>query len=1725
MPYPLPILAMIFATPWAALAAAGAVAAVPIVIHLLNRKRYKIVPWAAMRFLVAAQRRNVRRLRLEQWLLLATRVSVGVLLVAAFAAVMPWAEAWWQRAFPGGSTRETSRGRTHRILVVDQSYTLTAKTEDGSQRIELLKEQAHAVLDRALPGDGFSLIVAGQTAQALIGEPVDDRQRVADEIDELLLPQGTADTAGAVRLAVDLAGKPLGKYSRREVVFLTDLKRSGWSLPSAEAGPPAAGSLAELGRSADIVFLDVARADIANLAITGLTLADPLPMTASANAVTITVSNHGNTDVAEVPVELKLGRAPREGERLMLRDVGQKLVSIKARTSATVVLPLDQANSLRVPGDHVLWAKAGNDMLSLDNTRALAFTVRESFPILVVDGNTSANALDAPGEWVRQALQPTLPDGQPLSSPFRVTRATPAMFADRFRIDLSKFDCVFLCDPAAVSVPDAARLEGYLQRGGRIVVSLGPNAATNRDELNRTLFAVGKGILPGEIGDAVRAGKGEAFTLNADEESLKRPPLAAYRDDRERASIGLPPFHQYLRLRIPPAAAVRTVLSFQRPSSDPGTTARDPAVLEQVRGRGRVIVLTTTFNPEPLGDGQFWSNWAPHPTFLPFLHETVRHLLVETQRHDLAAGEVIEEPLPLALTSIKARLIRHDDAGDALLETVDVLSRGDAAQATFIATGTCGIYRVATPSRADSLYAVNVPVQSAVGRAEADLTRLSPAEIQAAAPESALQIVRDASEILTRGRGLVEAAAGDALPVLDGNDIARGFLFAVAILLIVELVLAWRMGSARASRGPALQSAPTRRPVFVTFLWLLPTLGTLAVLFTWGHALATDDLLGYLPASWRHSLERQLEVPQAGPGEGTRWRIETTACFTGAWSTDRWLLAAGTVIACGLAIGIYRRERLDFAHRRHLRHPLLLPALLRVQLILLVMLILLPQAQLRFEREAWPDLVIIIDDSQSMAREDDFIEPLLKERVSELKLVWERLAVERTAIARQRMIEIDTRLQGTISAPTSARLRDEKALLEKRIRDWQVPHRLNLVKALLAAGSRDWLTTFVRDRKMRVHVFRASSETTRIAELSDPEQCTRLLNDIIDVIPEGDSSRLGDAIDSVLKQFRGRSLNAIVLFSDGVVNGGGDLAGTAAHARRRRVPLLLAGIGEATPPFDLGLSTLRAEREISLRDRLIVQVQLHARGPDRPETVPVTLYEIVDGKRVRRDGVSVPAADRTVRLSYVPETAGDKQFIIEVPPQPGEADVQNNRLTFDVSVAQTRRVRVLLIDEEPRFEFRFIKSLFEREAEPTIGGRSVELNVLLLGADKEWYRQDKTALAAFPPWETLKTYDVVILGDVDPKRWPRDSRALKLLADFVRERGGGLLCIAGPHFMPQAYADTELADVLPVVPAANPPVDSGPVRTTYRPRMTSVGSGHPIFRFVSDDAENAQIWNKLMPLRWFATGYIRKRSAEALAVHPEHRAERGRDGALDEPHPLVLQQFVGNGRSMFFGFDETWLWRFRQDERRHAQFWLQTVRSLARSRVGRIELSLPAREFRRGEPIRITARFPDDAPVPPADQPVQVRVQRRPLPKLGQAVVPAEGDLMHVPLTRQAESRATYEAILSSPMEGDYEFTLEAPVVTPRPPSAEATVLPLRGELEETRLDESALRQAAEDSGGVYAGLGRAATLLDQVPEGPRVALDQPCAPLALWNLPVVAVLMLMLLVAEWLLRKRARVL
>src|SRR5436190_3846574 len=127
-----PLFAILFEWPLTAAAVVAGAVSVPVIIHLLNRRRFRVVTWAAMRFLLAAQRKNARKMRLEQLILLGVRCLMVLLLVLAMASVTPWAEAVWHWFAPNAVASSIGSRRAHKVLVLDGSFSMGTKAGDST---------------------------------------------------------------------------------------------------------------------------------------------------------------------------------------------------------------------------------------------------------------------------------------------------------------------------------------------------------------------------------------------------------------------------------------------------------------------------------------------------------------------------------------------------------------------------------------------------------------------------------------------------------------------------------------------------------------------------------------------------------------------------------------------------------------------------------------------------------------------------------------------------------------------------------------------------------------------------------------------------------------------------------------------------------------------------------------------------------------------------------------------------------------------------------------------------------------------------------------------------------------------------------------------------------------------------------------------------------------------------------------------------------------------------------------------------------------------------------------------------------------------------------------------------------------------------------------------------------------------------------------------------------
>jgi hypothetical protein len=1689
----------LFETPWITLAVAAGAASLPIIIHLLNRKRFRVVTWAAMRFLLAAQRRNTRRMRLEQLLLLAVRTLLLLLLVLAMASVMPWAEELWFRIFPDPAVRAaTGSPRTHKVLVLDGSFSMALKVGDTSC-FERARSLAGQLVQESPAGDGFSVLLMATPPRPVVPEPSDDAHKVADEIHALRLPHGNADLVGTLQAVEDMLRRSPRKFETHEVYFLTDLQRSTWT--AQQNGDPGA-LLQRIQARARMIFVDVGHEGASNAAVTDLSLGVPFVTTGAVTMVTATIHNYGAEPRKKARVELLIGkaRATANDPAFALHGAGQVLVDLLPGQNI-VTFPY----RFRTPGDYAVQARLDNDVLDLDDARTVILTVKDHVPVMLANGKPAAELYDQATEWLKDALNPFLAGLVPRDIAARPKVVSQAQFSDAALGDLTPYDCVFLCDMPQLDAAEVRRLETHLHRGGGVVFCLGPRV--DLEAYNRLVYRNGDGILPARLIGRQSAPPKSYFNLFAgsDDKDYKNPPLNAFTDIRDRETLRSARFREYVQVELAPGGRARKVLSFmpeastasasnQERGNTPPLPAGDPALVEWSRHRGRVLLFTSTVNMD-------WTTWPVSPSF-PALMQELLHFAVAGRLREQGAvvGDVLEEYLQPAAAGLAFTL----HTPDGQIENGRTQPQAEVGVLRWTDTDISGVYRATIGhDPREYLFAVNVPTAAESQQAcESDLARTNPTELQAAYPGWEFQLVTDLHQVVHSGGPASAAPEEQLLNVKPGQGmgtvLARWLLLAMLGLLIVEVVLAWRFGHYSAVAGVSdTPPAPSRAvPIIIAALagsLLLVLAGVLV------HAAWTGDFLGFLPEAARAAVEARLDIPPPAAGEGTRWHLEFMPYLWDA-AADPWL--AGT-LAVGLAVlvvAIYLREG------RTAGGPYkLLLAGLRLFLILLALTVLLPQLRLAIEREGWPDLAIVLDDSRSMSTTDHYQDPAVQEMAQQL---------------------------GQESGLSS-------------------PQRLQLAQALLTQKKAAWLESLLTKQRVKLHLYHCSSRAARIASVAEPQELQAAALAVGGLRAEGESTQLGRAVRHVLNDFRGSALSAMIILSDGLTTEGEDLAGVARYAAQVGVPLFLVGIGDDHEVRDLKLHDLQVEDSVYVNDRLVFEARLTGQGYTDQRVVTVTLYEKdpegnlkeLDYTRVQLDPEGKPVK---FSLKHQPTEPGEKTYVVRVPVQADEIkQADNNRLERTVFVREAKLIRVLYVDGYARYDYRFIKNLLERESNREKRNKTMDLKVLLLEADSEYASEDKSALADFPTKEELNSYDVVLWGDVDPKDRKIGESNLRHLADFVKERGGGFLMIAGPRYSPQAYKDSPLRDVLPVQ-VTGPEKGTVPLRregqspfpggfsederlAAFRPELTPIGRSHPIFRFSPDEASNKAIWSHLAELQWWAEGFRIQRAAEVLLVHPQRPdPESGRAGAGGAGgFPLFVQQFVGAGRSMFLGFDETWRWRLREDEMRFNQFWIQTIRYLARSRLGRVLLRVDRQTpYRRGEPIKLTVRFPDDAPPPDANTRVEVIATHTPLRRDSGGEGPAaEIEKETLRLAKLEGSRATYEAVLTRTPEGEYRFRLSTPLVPDPKPQAECRVLPPPGELDQLRMNQPDMKRAALETHGKFYTLADAEHLIEDLPPGTRITLHAPQPPRLLWNHFSVFTLALGLLGTEWVLRKRKHLL
>ncbi len=776
---PLPLA---FINIWFFYAGIGA-ASIPIIIHLLNRRRFKVVRWAAMEYLLQAMRKNRRRLRFEQWILLAVRCLVLFLLGTALARPTGCNQS--------SLARLAGQHSALHVMVIDNGLSMSYEADrpNAKTHLDQAKKVAKQLLERIEAKGGNEAVViittAGGTPESIaVGEdkkietqgagyvlqkPSYDLFAARAAIDRIEQSYGRKDYAGALQLA-NKVGEDEDKQPNKNLYLFTDTAQAGIGEknPQADAIKVAGAALNKHFRMPVNVF---------NLGAPdqwSYTVADARPSSGLVSTVLPTdlmadLQMHGQGGQSQLV--WKVDGKPIKGGGTFTPD--------KETTTQ-----IDKEISFTEGGPHVISATlVGDQRLKEGQTRYRVIDVASSLPVLIVEGERGVGALDSSGAFLATALAPNpapIP-GQP-GNGARLSYISPDLISDielGNRV-LSDYRAVVLTDVAQVTDKDADRLQKFVKQGGTLMIFMGDHV--NGDTYNRLLLP--RQLMPGKLiarkTDTQVDAKGFTFDFNP-QGNVHR--LLNIFKSGGHYGLDTTRIYTYYQCDLPPDSKAEHVLDYLTADNGKSGAPKDVAMTLDYLGRGRVVFCSTSADPK-------WTSLPAKPAYLALMQSLIAETVnVGDGWMNVAVGQPLEVPAALRLSAppvLTNPLKRPVDVESVVSPEGEISYRSKPLNKP-------GLYTLKADSKIYPI-AVNIPAD------QADVRTLKEPQVKKALGDTELAFLGDSLPY-------------DVLERNDNNDIGWFLMFAVLILVGMECWMAMRFGHYRKhSAIPAVEGVETSTP-------------------------------------------------------------------------------------------------------------------------------------------------------------------------------------------------------------------------------------------------------------------------------------------------------------------------------------------------------------------------------------------------------------------------------------------------------------------------------------------------------------------------------------------------------------------------------------------------------------------------------------------------------------------------------------------------------------------------------------------------------------------------------------------------------------------------------------------------------------------------------------------------------------------------------------------------
>jgi uncharacterized membrane protein len=593
---------------------------------------------------------------------------------------------------------------------------------------------------------------------------------------------------------------------------------------------------------------------------------------------------------------------------------------------------------------------------------------------------------------------------------------------------------------------------------------------------------------------------------------------------------------------------------------------------------------------------------------------------------------------------------------------------------------------------------------------------------------------------------------------------------------------------------------------------------------------------------------------------------------------------------------------------------------------------------------------------------------------------------------------------------------------------------------------------------------------------------------------DGTHTNLANALDAARSELSGVPLSGLVMVTDGADTGERPLTEAIVPLQAAGVPVFTVGLGDDSLEPDIELGRVELPRRVLQGSTLMVDVVVTQHG-FRPGTV-VPLVVEDETRIITEEEVELGADGEPVvaRIGIELPEPGARRVRFSIPAQPDERVDRNNARNAWVDVAGESE-KILYFEGEPRWEVKFMRRAVS-------GDENLQLVLLQRTAESKFLRldvSDSTELEfGFPTTrEELYRYRGLVIGSVEASFFTHDQ--LQMIADFVSERGGGLLFLGGlSAFAEGGWAGTPVEEVMPVV--LGPPAGPDGYFSEIDVMPTPAGYAHPAVQLDAEPEELQERWEGLPPLT-IVNPLTEVRPGATVLLNGE-RTEGG------PPQVVLAYQRYGRGVSIALTAQDTWLWQMHSDvpleDQSHESFWKQILRWLVDGVPDPLVASSSEEEVEPGEAVELVASVRDSTFIDVNDAEVVA------------TITAPNGAVEDVPLEWSVEEDGQYFSTFRPSILGDYQVEISA-TRNGEPLGSDLTYLHAAtsdreffGAARRTEL----LQRIAEDTGGQFYTPENVESLPEDITiSGAGVTLTEE---LDLWDMPALFLLMLLLMGAEW---------